>query len=216
MKCHRAILASVLLCLVAAVHAQGWSPQKNVEIVVPSAPGGTNDKLARQMERTLTTEKLVNTSLTVVHKAGGGGQIAYAYVSPRAGDPHYLMIVAPTLLTAHITGSSKLNYTDFTPIATIFNDYMVFAVNAASTVKVGKDLMARMRTDAQSMTLGFSSALGNARERSAAAPSELRRGASSTRKFFLIGACSTSAYPRPHLSSHALVRLVGCPFQPGA
>ncbi len=161
MKFYRMLLVSTLLCFGAAVHAQSWSPQKNVEIVVPAAPGGTNDKLARQIERTLTTAKLVNTSLTVVHKAGAGGQLAYAYLGPHAGDPHYLLIVAPTLLTAHITGMSKLNYPDFTPIASIFNDHMVLAVNAASAVKSGKDLIARMRTDRQSMTFGFASALGN-------------------------------------------------------
>ena len=161
MKFHRAALVSALLFPVAAVHAQSWSPQKNVEIVVPAAPGGTNDKLARQMERTLAAGKFVSTSLTVVHKAGAGGQLAYAYLGPHTGDPHYLLIVAPTLLTAHITGMSKLNYTDFTPIASIFNDHMVLAVNAASAVKVGKDLVTRMRTDPQSMTLGFASALGN-------------------------------------------------------
>ena len=161
MKFYRILLVSTLLCFGAEVHAQSWSPQKNVEIVVPAAPGGTNDKLARQVERTLATAKLVNTSLTVVHKAGAGGQLAYAYLGPHAGDPHYLLIVAPTLLTAHITGMSKLNYPDFTPIASIFNDHMVLAVNTASAVKSGKDLIARMRTDRQSMTFGFASALGN-------------------------------------------------------
>jgi putative tricarboxylic transport membrane protein len=87
--------------------------------------------------------------------------VAYAYLAQHAADPHYLVIVAPTLLTAHITGMSKLTHTDFTPIASIFNDHMVLAVNAASAVKAGKDLIARMRADPQSMTLGFSSALGN-------------------------------------------------------
>lgn len=161
MKFHGIVVAAALLCAGAGVSAQGWAPQKNVEIVVPNVPGGTNDKLARAIERTVTTGKLVSGSVTVVHKAGGGNQIAYAYVNQHAGDPHYLLIGTTTLLTGHITGSSKLSYADFTPIASIFNDYIVLAVNVASPVKTGKDLIARMRTDAQSMTLGFSSALGN-------------------------------------------------------
>ena len=161
MKIHHLLCASTLLCLGAAAHAQGWSPQKNVEIIVPSAPGGTNDKLARQVERTLATGKLVSSTLTVVHKSGAGGQLAYAYLNPHAGDPHYLLIVAPTLITAHMTGMSKLNYTDFTPIASIFNDHMVFAVNASSAIKTGKDLIATMRAEPQRMSFGFTSALGN-------------------------------------------------------
>ena len=77
------------------------------------------------------------------------------------GDAHYLMIAAPTLFASHITGSSKLNYTDFTPLASIFNDHMVVAVNAGSPLATGKDFAARMRKDAQSMPFGFTSALGN-------------------------------------------------------
>ncbi len=161
MKFGRLYAALVLSFYGIVSHAQGWSPQKNVEIVVLTVPGGTNDKLARSVERAFTSGKLVSSTVAVVHKAGAGGQIAYAYVAPRVGDPHYLVLAAPSLLTAHIIGSSKLNYTDFTPFASIFNDYIVLAVNAGSAVKGGKDLIARLRTEPQAVTLGFSSSLGN-------------------------------------------------------
>ncbi|MGH8640079.1 MAG: tripartite tricarboxylate transporter substrate binding protein [Burkholderiales bacterium] len=152
-----------LLALLGAgpAQAQGWAPQRNVEIIVPVVPGGTNDKLARAIERTLIGGKLVNTSVTVVHRAGGGNQIAYAYVGQHAGDPHYLLMGTTTLITAHAMGASKMSYAEFTPIASIFNDYVVLTVNAASPMTSGKDLVARMRTDAQSVSLGFSSSVGN-------------------------------------------------------
>ena len=155
------ILVVLALILPGAARAQAWSPQKNVEIIVPVVPGGTNDKLARAIERTLVGGKLVNTSVTVVHRAGGGNQIAYAYVSQHAGDPHFLLMGTSTLITAHAMGTSKMSYSEFTPIASIFNDYVVLTVNAASPLRDGNDLIARMRADAQSMPLGFSSSLGN-------------------------------------------------------
>jgi len=154
-------LALLALIASAPALAQGWTPQKNVEIIVPVVPGGTNDKLARAIERTFVAGKLVNTSVTVVHRAGGGNQIAYAYVSQHAGDPHYLLMGTSTLITAHAMGTSKIGYADFTPIASIFNDYVVLTVNAESPLKNGQDLVARMRVDAQSVPLGFSSSLGN-------------------------------------------------------
>ena len=46
MKFHWMLAVLAPLCCPGAAHAQGWSPQKNVEIVVPVAPGGTNDQLA--------------------------------------------------------------------------------------------------------------------------------------------------------------------------
>jgi putative tricarboxylic transport membrane protein len=145
----------------SALAAQSWTPQKNIELVVPNAPGGTNDKLARVIERTFTGGKLVTTSVSVTNRAGGGGQIAYGYLAQHPGDPHLLAIGTPTLLTAHITGSSKLSHNDLTLVASIFNDYIVLAVNEASPVKSGQELVTRMRKSAPTMTLGFSSALGN-------------------------------------------------------
>lgn len=158
MKIRRVMIVLALLCAGTA-HAQGWTPQKNVEIVAPVPPGGTIDKFARSLERSLITGKLVNAPVTTVNKPGGGNQIAYAYVSQHAADPHYLLIGTTTLLTSHITGTSKLSYTDFTPIASLFNDYIAFALNAASPIGSGKDLIARMRSDPLSLAIGFSPAL---------------------------------------------------------
>ena len=160
MKLALALAGLGLLCAEGA-QAQGWTPQKNVELVVPVAPGGTNDKLARAIERTFVAGKLVNTTVTVAHRAGGGNQIAYNYVSQRAGDPHYLLIGTSTLITAHATGSSKIGYGDFSPIASIFNDFVVLTANPAAPFKTGKDVVAKMKTQPQTVSLGFSGSAGN-------------------------------------------------------
>jgi putative tricarboxylic transport membrane protein len=154
MKLGSTLLGVALLGFGTYGWAQTWSPQKNVEIVVTSAPGGSNDKTARTVERILTAHKLVPSSLTVVNKPGGGGRLAFAYVDQHAGDPHYLLIGTTGLLTGHIMGTNKMSYMDFTPIASLFNDYVVFAVNASSPIKTGKDLVERLKKDPKSMTLG--------------------------------------------------------------
>jgi len=161
MKFDRLLTAMALLALGAAAHAQGWSPQKNIEIVVGSAPGGSNDKTARAVERAFVDKKLVTTSITVVNRPGGGSSIAFTYVTQRAGDPHTLLVGTTALLTNHITGRSKIHHSDFTPIASLFNDYVVFAVNANSSIKDGKDLIARLKKDPQSVAIGFATALGS-------------------------------------------------------
>lgn len=161
MKRTAVLLAASLAAASAAVSAQGWTPQKNVEIVVGSAPGGSNDKTARAVERALIDNKLVNTSITVVNKAGGGSSIAFTYVSQRPGDPYTLLIGTTALLTNNITGRSKIRHSDFTPIASLFNDYVVFAVNADSSIKDGKDLIQRLKKDPQSVAIGFATALGS-------------------------------------------------------
>lgn len=161
MKLAQNLIAMTLAGAAAVAGAQGWSPQKNVELVVPNPPGGSNDKTARTVERIWTANKLLSSTLSVVNKAGGGGSIAYTYVQQHAGDPHFLVVAGPALLTNHITGASKLHHTDLTPVASLFNDYTVFAVSADSPIKTGKDLVARLRKDPKSVTIGFSPLLGS-------------------------------------------------------
>jgi putative tricarboxylic transport membrane protein len=159
--------AALILCasLVAAQQcpAQTWSPQKNVEIVAASAPGGSNDNTARTLERIMTSMKLVPATLTVVNKPGGGATIAHTYVNQRAGDPNYLLVATSGLLSNHIIGASPLTAADFTPVAALLEDYVVFAVNANSPMKTGKDLAERMKKDPRSVTIGFANAFGSSR-----------------------------------------------------
>ena len=75
---------SLALTFSAALHAQTWAPTKNVEIVVSSAPGGSNDKTGRSVEKLLNELKLVPTSISVNNKPGGGGNILFAYEIGRA------------------------------------------------------------------------------------------------------------------------------------
>jgi putative tricarboxylic transport membrane protein len=155
-------LGLALACAATLCAAQGtWSPQHNVEIVVGSAPGGSNDKTARQVERILVEHKIVSTALTVVNKPGGGSALAFNYVSQHPGDGHYLMVGTTALLSNQIVGNSKFSYQDFTPIASLFNDYVVFAVNSESPIRTGKDLIARLKKDPKSVSIGFATALGS-------------------------------------------------------
>jgi putative tricarboxylic transport membrane protein len=151
----------LLVALHGITHAQPWTPTKNVEIVVGSAPGGSNDKTGRSVEKLLNDLKLVPTSVSVNNKPGGGGNIMFAYVNQHAGDAHYLMVGTTAMLSNHIVGSSKLNHSDFTPIASLFNDYVVFAVNANSSIKSGRDLVERLKKEPQSVAIGFATTLGS-------------------------------------------------------
>ena len=155
------VFAAVLATSAAVAGAQAWSPIKNVEIVVPNPPGGSNDKTARSLERIILANKLLPVTLSINNRAGGGGSIAYTYVQQRNADPHYLVVAGPAILTNHIVGSSTLRHTDLTAVASLFDDYTVFAVAANSSLKSGKDLIERLRKDPKSVTIGFSPLLGS-------------------------------------------------------
>jgi putative tricarboxylic transport membrane protein len=163
----RCMIAALLVASSGVASAQGWVPQKNVEIVAGSVPGGSNDKTARTLERVLVGSKIVPTSITVQNKSGGGGNIAYTYVSQKAGDPHFLGITGGGLFSNNIIGASPLTLADFTPIASLVNDYAVFAVSSGAAIKTGRALADRLKADPKSVNIGFANAFGSTRHMAA-------------------------------------------------
>ncbi len=143
--------------------AQSWAPSKNVEIIVSSVPGGSNDNTGRQIEKALNDMKLVPTSTSIAGKPGGGGGIAMAYTSLHPGDGHYVMVATSNINSNHILGTSKFSYHDFTPIATLVNDYVVFAVRTDAPLKTAKDLMTQLKTKPQAIATGFANTFGGSR-----------------------------------------------------
>jgi len=164
------VFAGLLFLATASMRAlaQGWSPQKNVEIVAGSAPGGSNDNTARTMERVLLAHKIVPTTVTVVNRPGGGGSIAYTYVSQRPGDAHYLYIASSGMLSNHIVGASSLSHADFTPIALLYEDHAVFMVPTGSSIRTGTELADRLKKDPRAVVIGFANAYGSSRHMAAA------------------------------------------------
>src|SRR5262249_54007719 len=108
-----------LLCLLLAAPCAAqlaWKPERTVELVVVSAPGGGNDKLGRTIQRIWQEHRWLE-MVQVVNKVGGGGAVAYNYIYQRVGDAHTLAIARVSLLSNHILGLSPITYTDMTPLA---------------------------------------------------------------------------------------------------
>ncbi len=156
---HRALRlawALVAACLLSAqAHAQPWRPDKPVEIIAASGPGGNTDKLARTIQRIIQEEKLVPTPVNVVNKTGGNQTIARVYLNQHAGDGHYLELSNPTLMANHVMGITQQHYGDFTPIAVILDEYTVFSVRADAPFKSGAELMRRLAQQPDSLSVGL-------------------------------------------------------------
>ncbi len=157
----RLAAALLLLLWVATVpeaHAQGagWQPEKSVELIASSAPGGSNDKTARTLQKIFQDQRLVPVPVNVVNKSGGNQTLARAYLNQHPGDPHYFDMGNPTLLSNHISGISPQHYSDFSPIALLLNEYTVFTVRADSPIRTARDLAEHLRKDSESFTVGIS------------------------------------------------------------
>jgi len=155
LRYRRAAAAIVVCCLAGHVHAQGaWKPDKNVEFVVGLTPGSSQDRTARVLQNIAQTKTLLGVNSSVVNRVGGGGNIAWNYLSQHAGDAHWLQIASPTILTNYIIGTANFTYTDFTPLALLGNQYIGLAVRADSPIKDLAGLIAAAKAKPDALNYG--------------------------------------------------------------
>jgi len=143
-------------------HAQpsAWRPDRTVEVVIPSASGSSLDAAARIIQRTLTENRLVEGTVIVVNKPGGGGNIASTYMDQHAGDPHYLLLSAMSLMNNHILGRSPQNYNSYTQVAMLYSENMTMVVGTDSPLKSGRDIMEKLKSDPQALSIAIGFARG--------------------------------------------------------
>lgn len=140
--------------------AQEWKPARNVDIVVASGAGGSSDRSARVVQKLLQANPAFP-SISVTNRAGGGGTVAWTFMTQQPGDPHYIATFSPTMVTNHILGVSKLSYQDFTPLSILLREYVLVTVSAESPITSGKSLLEHIRKDPTSLSFAFSASPGN-------------------------------------------------------
>ncbi len=131
---HIQTIARVLagaLALGAAPHvvAQAW-PAKPVRLIVPFAPGGTTDIVARVVGERLGRE--LGQSAIVENRVGGGGTVGADYVAKSPPDGYILGIATVSTLATNPAMIAKMPYDaakDFQPVINLVNVPNVMNVN---------------------------------------------------------------------------------------
>lgn len=149
------------LAFVNPSFAQGWTPTKPIEIVVPTTPGGSVDLTARLVQKVLQDTGLVKVPVVVVNKPGGGGAASLVYLNQRPNDGHTIATNTPNIIANDINGRSTVRYTDVTPIATLLTQYTAVAVRSDSPIQNGKDFVDRLRKDPGSIAVSTPTTLGS-------------------------------------------------------
>ena len=144
----------------ATATAQEWKPERTVEIIVSSGPGGAADRSARTIQRYLQEIPGIP-SISVSNKPGGGGTVAWTAINQHAGDAHYMSTLNTALVTNQIIGLSTLRYQDVTPLNILMHEYVAVWVRNESQIKSSADLLARLKKDPASVSFGISPARGN-------------------------------------------------------
>lgn len=151
----RTIFVALLFFVANHVIAQPY-PTKPVRMVVPYAPAGVADILAR-----VVSEKLgqrLGQTVVVFNREGGGSAVGADLVAKATPDG-YTLLVASTALTMNAAVSRKLPYDakrDFAPLSLVFEQPAVLVVHPSVAANSVQELIAFARANPGKLRYGSS------------------------------------------------------------
>ena len=155
----RSILAAATLALAAATGA--WSqgtayPNKTVTLVVPYAPGGLPDTVARVIGQKLGERW--GQPVVVENRPGGNGGVAAQYVITKAPDGYILMVcdLATFSINPHIYKTLSYGEKDFTFVSLTARAPLFLAVPASSQATTFPQLIAMAKASPGTLSYGSS------------------------------------------------------------
>jgi putative tricarboxylic transport membrane protein len=149
------VIMLVILFSFAGAQSAEWKPSKPIQFVVPYAPGGGSDVLARSIENIIKTEKLCPVPIIVVNQAGGSGTIGMTSVAQSPGNVHMMMtFISGQVTSPLVAGKGVATFHDLTLICNLALDEQLIVVKTDSPFKTIEDVVAAAKQRSGALTIG--------------------------------------------------------------
>jgi putative tricarboxylic transport membrane protein len=147
-----ALVASLALPSVSG--AQEDYPNRPVNVVVPFATGGHNDRLARAFAPYLQEE--LGQPLVIVNQEGAGAQLGHTYALQQPADGYTVLLTSasPYIPLNILLQNAPYKLEDFTMINLPSRDYTLAATSADSELTSMADVIAKLKEDPSSLSIG--------------------------------------------------------------
>ncbi len=142
MKTAPFVVAFVLAAIALPIAAQGFKPNKPIEFVTHTGPGGGGDVLARAIAAAMEKEKLMPVRMQVVNKTGGGGHTAMSYLVEKKGETHTIAVFTGLWFTNPIMrAEANITLKDLTPLVRLVLEPAMLVVKNDAPYKTLKDFI---------------------------------------------------------------------------
>ena len=148
-----AAAGAIVLAASGPAIAQAW-PAKPVKIVVPFAPGGSTDVLARMLGQRLS--EMWGQTVLVENRAGAGGNLGADAVAKSAPDG-YTLLMASGSITINPVLYTKMPFDtrkDLLPLSNVASGPMLVVVSSRSPIKSIKELIAAAKAKPGGLSFG--------------------------------------------------------------
>lgn len=133
-------------------------PEKEVQIIIPWAPGGATDLVFRAVAA--ATSKHLGQAVVIVNKAGGGGAVGYTEGAQARPDGYTLTAaVTPLTILPHAV-KTAFTYKSFDPIINVVSDPSMFLVRSEAPWKTLKEFLEQAGKNPGMISIGNSGAGG--------------------------------------------------------
>jgi len=148
---------ALLACAAATpcVRAQAGWPGKTIRFVVPFAPGGTSEIVARSVAAELTRQ--LGQSVYVENKPGGAGVVAMSDVAKAAPDGHTLILghVGTLAVNPYMLNHSPYDVNrDFVPVTLLAKVPNVFVIHPDVPARDFREFVAYVRKNPGKLNYG--------------------------------------------------------------
>jgi tripartite-type tricarboxylate transporter receptor subunit TctC len=134
-----------------AVAQSPW-PSRTIRIVVPFAPGGPTDVMARVVANILNAA--LGQPVIVENRAGGGGNVGAAHVARAAADGYTLLVVSTGfVVNVSLFRSPGYEIREFAPITELGASPNVLLARPESGIDSVAALIARAKTEPQKLNM---------------------------------------------------------------
>lgn len=142
-----ATLAMMMGCAVVNP-AQAFMPNRPVELVVHSAPGGGSDVFAHAVVAMANAEKLLSQPMRVVNRTAGASAQAMEHLAQKRGDGHTIAVFTNTWIATPLTRKESAHTVkDFTPLARLVLEPTIVVVPASSPYRNMGDFIAAAKKE---------------------------------------------------------------------
>jgi tripartite-type tricarboxylate transporter receptor subunit TctC len=147
-------VAALLFSAFSADKAVAFYPDRIVRIVVPFAPGGGTDVIARMLAQEMAKD--LGVTVVVENKPGAGTIIGTQAVAASEPDG-YTLLMGTFANAVNPSLKAKLPYDphrDFAPVALVARSFNIVVVNPRSPIRSIADLIAAAKADPAKLTYG--------------------------------------------------------------